>query len=197
MPEPDATSEGGVAAPPGDATPPAPAPAAVPQPAPSVPVAGTPAAPNTVLVPDANPTPTPVAPQAPQPAAEGSADAPTVDPKLAHVLAHYLPKGIDINLELKHVVENIDANGNKTYDYRPLLPTAKGDATVDVPVTTPTPVGRTQGSTTVAPAPHNPFTPKTATEFDGMSDTDFEADNQKWMEQANAETRRTAKLVLH
>ena len=41
------------------------------------------------------------------------------DPRLQHLIEHYLPAGMDVGRELQFVVEHIDADGNRSFEYRP------------------------------------------------------------------------------
>ena len=70
-------------------------------------------------------TPQPAAPpvEAAAPVGEPTAaPQPQTDPRLAHLLSHYLPEGIDLDTELMHVVQGVGEEGEPTFHYRPLVP---------------------------------------------------------------------------
>ena len=150
-------------------------------------------------------TPQPAAPpvEAAAPVGEPTAaPQPQADPRLAHLLQHYMPEGVDVATELMHVVQGVDAEGQPSFHYRPLVPapapavdTPPTDAAAPVssPVTAapplppappppaPAPVTPVAGppavpgygqQTVVAPAPTPPAQPF---DVNNSSDEDFMA----------------------
>ena len=101
------------------------------------------------------PTPQPAAPpvEAAAPVAEPTATAaPPPDPRLAHLLQHYLPEGVDLATEIMHVVQGVGPQGEPTFHYRPLVP-APAPA-VDTPPTDAAPP--VPSPVTAAPQPAAP-----------------------------------------
>ena len=82
-------------------------------------------------------TPQPAAPpvEAAAPVGEPTAaPQPQTDPRLAHLLQHYLPEGIDLDTELMHVVQGVGEEGEPTFHYRPLVPVSAVTPTEEAPV---------------------------------------------------------------
>ena len=113
------------------------------------------------------PTPQPEAPPVEAPAAvpqPAPAPEPTVDPRLAHLVQHYLPEGVDLDTELMHVVQGVDAEGNPSYHYRPIVdaPAPPVTPTEPPPVQPAVPAPAPAAAPVVpqpAPAPTSPVAP--------------------------------------
>lgn len=84
------------------------------------------------------------------------APAPTGDGRLKHLLAHYMPEGVDVEAELRHVVEYQSADGKTVYDYRPAVQPAVKPEETSQPASEPEatkPEAGTNPSEVVPPAP--------------------------------------------
>ena len=100
--------------------------------------------PTATPQPEAPPVEAPAA--VPQPAPAGP---PPTDPRLAHLVQHYLPEGVNLETELMHVVQGVGAQGEPTFHYRPLV----APPAAPVAPTEPPPVPPAVPAPAQAPAP--------------------------------------------